>query len=454
MAQPNMFGVTEFDQDPETAAELMRILRQQQIADAMMQSGRVAPQGRMAGRIFVPSSPLESLGALAEQYVAKGQMGDVEKSYGGLASRKAQETADAIAAYKRGTMGSPEQPMGPPTEEGSMGVQPAITPSPDQRRQAIIEAAVSSNPRLSKMGQMDFQMDARKEDKAAAREDKLFQIQMAHQNNLEKIKADALERRITREEADRRANESKEQMVRLAAGLRQPRDEGAPVAVIGPDGKPMLVSRKDSIGKMPAPTGKQSGTNVQLPHQALKLQQEELDAIGTGSSIKKDIDSIAGQVERGEINPSLVNNAEAWIRDKTNTSTSESRNFLSFKATLEKLRNDSLRLNKGVQTEGDSQRAWDELLANVTDKEYVKKRLKEISDINDRAVSLRKMNVDVIRNNYGVEPLDVSGYQNVPAAVGKGDQGLPKKVASDADYSALPSGAIFIDPQGNQRRKP
>jgi hypothetical protein len=30
----------------------------------------------------------------------------------------------------------------------------------------------------------------------------------------------------------------------------------------------------------------------------------------------------------------------------------------------------------------------------------------------------------------------------------------PVKVSSDADYAALPSGAVFIDPNGKQRRKP
>ena len=133
MAQPNMFGVTEFDQDPETAAELMRIRRQQQIADAMMQSGRAAPQGRMAGRIFVPSSPLESLGALAEQYVAKGQMGEAEQGYKALGDRKAQMFAESVAGLQKLRSGTPEQPMGPPTPEGEMGVKEAVAPGTKQQ---------------------------------------------------------------------------------------------------------------------------------------------------------------------------------------------------------------------------------------------------------------------------------------------------------------------------------
>jgi len=136
-----MFGVTEFDQDPETAAELMRIRRQQQIADAMMQSGRAAPQGRMAGRIYVPSSPLESLGALAEQYVAKGQMGEVEQGYKKLATdRRAMEDSER-ARVMEALVGRPEQPMGPPTPTGEMGVREA---APAGTKEQVMQALASS----------------------------------------------------------------------------------------------------------------------------------------------------------------------------------------------------------------------------------------------------------------------------------------------------------------------
>lgn len=133
-----------------------------------------------------------------------------------------------------------------------MGVKPAFTPTSDARRQAIIEAAVSTNPRLSKMGQMDFQMDARKEDKQDAIKARMDELQYR-----------LAEGRITKEEADKRAADLRREMqeagfaqqrsmAQLAASLRQPKDEGAPVAVTGPDGKPIYVSKKDAIGKTPA----------------------------------------------------------------------------------------------------------------------------------------------------------------------------------------------------------
>ena len=248
----NQYGQTEWDADPETAAELRRLSNQEKMAAAMMQRGQQPLTGGMVGQTYVGASPLQGIANLLHQYNSQKATQGAEQGYKALSDRKAQEYASAISDYKRNTIGTPEQPMGPPTPEGEMGVKPAFAPSADVRRQAIIEAAVSTNPRLSKMGQMDFQMDARKEDKAAAREDKMFQIEMQHQNNLAAIKEKALEGRISREEADKRANESKEQMIRLAAGMRQ---EPAPtVTEVIQDGKAVKVDARTGrvIGESPA----------------------------------------------------------------------------------------------------------------------------------------------------------------------------------------------------------
>jgi hypothetical protein len=81
----------------------------------------------------------------------------------------------------------------------------------------------------------------------------------------------------------------------------------------------------------------------------------------------------------------------------------------------------------------------------------VRQRLKEIQGINSRARDLQKLKVDQVRLNYGAEPLDVSEFTNVAPAVGGGG---PKKIKDNAEYDSLPSGAEFIDPNGQKRRKP
>jgi hypothetical protein len=140
-------------------------------------------------------------------------------------------------------------------------------------------------------------------------------------------------------------------------------------------------------------------------------------------------------------------------------STEESRNFASFKSTLERLRNESLRLNTGVQTDGDAQRAWNELFQNINDTGLVQQRLKEIQAINKRGAELHRLRVDSVRGNYGAGPLDSSAYAAQPPALGGAPAapaggGGPTKISSDAEFDALPSGAEFIAPDGTTRRKP
>lgn len=162
--------------------------------------------------------------------------------------------------------------------------------------------------------------------------------------------------------------------------------------------------------------------NDKLPTSALKMQQEEIDAIGTASTINADLGQFATMLDKGELKFGPVQNLESRGRNFLGMSTPESRNFASFRTNLERLRNESLRLNKGVQTDGDAQRAWNELFDNLNDPEVVKQRLGEIQRINDRGAALRQMNVDMIRSNYGLDPLDTSNIRNQSPAFGNNNK--------------------------------
>ena len=117
--------------------------------------------------------------------------------------------------------------------------------------------------------------------------------------------------------------------------------------------------------------------------------------------------------DSGKLNLGLISNLTGKARNYVGMSDESSRNLSSFRSTLEKLRNDSLRLNTGVQTDGDAQRAWNELLENINDPELVKQRLGEIAEINARGAELQKLQVESIRSNYDSEPFDFSKYENI-----------------------------------------
>jgi hypothetical protein len=201
----------------------------------------------------------------------------------------------------------------------------------------------------------------------------------------------------------------------------------------------MINANNSLVAKRNAGAGAGSsavGADKPMPVGAVKLQQEGLDAIGTANSIDADLGQVIAQVKNGKLVLGPLANPINAAMNYAGISNEESRNFATFKNTLEKLRNDSLRLNKGVQTEGDSQRAWNEILTNLNDEELVKQRLDEVQQINRRAAELHKMNINELRANYGREPLDTSGY-NVKPAIMTGKNIAPPTPEEEAEYRRL-----------------
>jgi len=162
---------------------------------------------------------------------------------------------------------------------------------------------------------------------------------------------------------------------------------------------------------VPKSSGRLSSTVV-------KMQNDLLTDLGTASQVNTLLDRSIDQIKSGKLNLSLRNNVLSQAANFTGMSTEASRNFASFKASLNKLRNDSLRLNKGVQTEGDAQRAWDELINNINDPNVVLQRLTEIKDINEQAMALRSDLVNQARQDSGFEPIDTTKFQAAPAGSG------------------------------------
>jgi hypothetical protein len=160
-----------------------------------------------------------------------------------------------------------------------------------------------------------------------------------------------------------------------------------------------------------------------VPPQIQKEIANETEEVGIAASTAADLGELKNKIDSGQLQVGPVNNLISEARNFANVSNENSRNYQSFKATLEKLRNDSLRLNKGVQTEGDAQRAWNELMTNITDQKVVSNRLAEIININNRAVELRKLKMDVLRQPYGGNEVDPESAASQPSAI----KGKPRK---------------------------
>lgn len=155
-----------------------------------------------------------------------------------------------------------------------------------------------------------------------------------------------------------------------------------------------------------------------LPPAIQKAEDEDLEAINLSTGIDKDLGSLLAQIQGGGIELGPIDNTISGIRNWAGQSNEKSRNFASLKASLEKLRNDSLRLNKGVQTEGDAVRAWNEILASINDAPLVMQRLGEVQLINQRAVELRQKLIDNRRRSYGSQAPDASQFEATVPTVG------------------------------------
>ena len=97
------------------------------------------------------------------------------------------------------------------------------------------------------------------------------------------------------------------------------------------------------------------------------------------------------------------------------TSTQESRAYSKLTANLSKLRNDSLRLNKGAQTEGDAIRAWEEIAANPNDTEVIKSRLMDIQRYNAQAAEEKRWAMSLYENTYEAVPARPGVSRSAPA---------------------------------------
>lgn len=162
-------------------------------------------------------------------------------------------------------------------------------------------------------------------------------------------------------------------------------------------------------------TGEVKATEKPLPSSALNIQNTAVADVATAEGTQQNLDKFIGQIDKGDLDLGFFSNLYNKSLNNVGLSTTESKNLQSFQSTLEKLRNDSLRLNSGVQTDGDAQRAWGELVSNINDPDVVKQRLQEIKLINERGAALKKLQVDSMRQEYGKEGYDWSKTQALPS---------------------------------------
>lgn len=156
-----------------------------------------------------------------------------------------------------------------------------------------------------------------------------------------------------------------------------------------------------------------------LPATLQKQEDADIEIIGAASQSNAILRPTRQKLQERKLDLGPIRNRVYEARNWMGASSPESREYASFRANLEKMRNDSLRLNKGVQTEGDAQRAWNELFNNLNDERLVAQRLAEIEQINQNAINLRSDMVNTRRKDRGLAPRDIGRATNLFASPDK-----------------------------------
>lgn len=422
------FGnLTDYD------AEAQQLEQRKKYAEALRAQGQQQlPGGQMVGNQFVATNPLNYLANALRQYSGTREIADAQAGERALNERKQADLAEYLKSMPGAKTGTTKQLVGDRPGAGSFeDVTTTTMPTAEDYMQWSMRG-LQFGPQVAQLGgnmanqaQMrefqNKQLEAQTMERQAAREQRAQELIMRLEDSrLAREERAALQRELTQMQM-----EGRRELAQLTASIAAAnRPAPAPtLTTVMRDGKPTVIDARtgQAIGEAP-PKDNKGG---QLPSAALKLQQESLDAINAASGSAADIDALVGQIDSGSLKLGPVENVKSKARNAVGMSSPESQNFATFEASLENMRNASLRLNKGVQTEGDAQREWNALIANINDPKVVKKRLQEIKKINERAIALRKMDVDVIRQNYGLDPLDVSAREGVAPAVN--DAGAGKR---------------------------
>lgn len=141
-----------------------------------------------------------------------------------------------------------------------------------------------------------------------------------------------------------------------------------------------------------------------------KAEDEDFGAIDTASNILSETQDFMSLIDEGKLSFSPLAGVTDDLSLMFGGGDEDTLNRQSFDLFLQRLRNASLRLNKGTQTEGDAERALQEIVNNRNNTKAVRKALQDLQRANERAVEERKRNINRRRKAQGAEAFSFDDY--------------------------------------------
>jgi hypothetical protein len=203
------------------------------------------------------------------------------------------------------------------------------------------------------------------------------------------------------------------------------------------------MKRKDAEAKADAKA------NKPLPSYLAKEEEADFSAASAATNIATDAYGYINRIKTGEIKFGVKDRASIRARQLAGSGAPDVIAREEYDRFVENLVNESLRLNKGTQTEGDAVREAKALKSSES-KEAAASAMKRLIEINTRRAEGAASSVQKRRANAGFPP------PNQPVAVPQFDV----QIITPAEYNSFlknpkfPSGTVFVDPDGVRRVKP
>lgn len=184
-----------------------------------------------------------------------------------------------------------------------------------------------------------------------------------------------------------------------------------------------------------------------LPAGALKMESENITSAYESSQLANQVDSQIKSLITSGINFNPAKNAQLATQSYLGSTSPEVLAYNDFQQFKTKLVNDTLRLNKGTQTEGDAIRAGNEL-TNAKSTQDVIRSLQKIRDINAQTVGMQNQIVTSRRKSGGLtEEAGYSAPEQIPVPKFE-----PVIFGDSAEYKKLPAGAVYIRGDTGERK--
>jgi len=189
-------------------------------------------------------------------------------------------------------------------------------------------------------------------------------------------------------------------------------NDGKFIATTAPDGTTTYGKSPlyDTIVKEEKAKKAEKKADNKLSGTLQKMEGDDIEGIVSLQNINKDADYYVNLIEDGELEFGVMDTAGDFFKGVFGQQGDEEINSSNFNTFIQKLANDSLKLAKGVQTEGDAQRVKKELLDayDSNNSKVIQDKLRQITKFNERSIELRKKQISIRRDGQNVKPFNFS----------------------------------------------